>query len=234
MGKIKKGILGGFSGKTGTVVGGSWKGIEYMRSLATSVANPNTSAQITVRSNFKSIVQIMSKVNPVLKASDWNQAKKQSAFNAAVRINFDNAIVDDAIDFERLSFGEFSRAGLTDLHAAFENDDTNFSLDLTWVNDADGSISFVDDMVVVVIVRTSADGNYEETTINYLDAKREDEQLHISIGLVESFNDGDTFYAYVGAGHNPKKPKEIINIPAKNVVRFSAAASLRRAVNAGH
>ena len=63
MGKIKKGILGGFSGKTGTVVGGSWKGIEYMRSLATSVANPNTSAQITVRSNFKTIVQIMSKVN---------------------------------------------------------------------------------------------------------------------------------------------------------------------------
>ena len=166
MGKIKKGILGGFSGKTGTVVGGSWKGIDYMRSLATSVANPKTSAQVTVRSNFKTLVEIMSKVNPVLKASDWSQAKKQSAFNAAVRINYDNAIVDDAIDFERLSFGEFTRAGLTDLHAAFENDETNFSLDLTWVNDADGSVSFADDMVVVVIVRTSADGNYEEAIIN--------------------------------------------------------------------
>ena len=234
MGKIKKGILGGFSGKTGTVVGGSWKGIEYMRSLATSVANPKTAAQVTVRSNFKTIASIMAKANPITKLSNWSNAKKQSAFNAAVRINYDSAIVNDEIDLERLSFGEFSRVGLTNLHAAFENDETNFSLDLTWVNDADGSVSFADDMVVVVIVRTSADGNYEESTINYLDAKREDEQLHISIGLVESFNDGDTFYAYVGAGHNPKKPKEIINIPAKNVVRFSAAASLRRAVNAGH
>ena len=234
MGKIKKGILGGFSGKTGTVVGGSWKGIDYMRSLATSVANPKTSAQVTVRSNFKTLVEIMSKVNPVLKTSDWNQAKKQSAFNAAVRINYDNAIVDDAIDFERLSFGEFTRAGLTNLHAAFENDETNFSLDLTWVNDADGSVSFADDMVVVVIVRTSADGNYEEAIINYLDAKREDEQLHIPIGLVESFTDGDTFYAYAGTGRNPQKPSETIKIPAKNVVRFSAAAVLRRAVNAGH
>jgi hypothetical protein len=32
MGKISKGILGGFSGTVGTVVGGKWKGIDYMRS----------------------------------------------------------------------------------------------------------------------------------------------------------------------------------------------------------
>jgi hypothetical protein len=30
MGTIKQGILGGFSGKVGTVVGGTWKGIHYM------------------------------------------------------------------------------------------------------------------------------------------------------------------------------------------------------------
>ena len=32
MGTINKGILGGFSGKVGTVIGGTWKGIDYMRS----------------------------------------------------------------------------------------------------------------------------------------------------------------------------------------------------------
>ena len=40
MGTIKQGILGGFSGKVGTVIGGSWKGISYMRSQAQSVKNP--------------------------------------------------------------------------------------------------------------------------------------------------------------------------------------------------
>lgn len=35
MGKINQGILGGFSGKVGTVVGGSWKGTAYMRGLPT-------------------------------------------------------------------------------------------------------------------------------------------------------------------------------------------------------
>jgi hypothetical protein len=34
MGTIKKGILGGFSGKVGTVVGASWKGISYITPAA--------------------------------------------------------------------------------------------------------------------------------------------------------------------------------------------------------
>ena len=38
MGTIKKGILGGFSGKVGTVIGAAWKGIDYMRSVSTSVS----------------------------------------------------------------------------------------------------------------------------------------------------------------------------------------------------
>lgn len=42
MGTIKQGILGGFSGKVGTVIGSSWKGISYMRSRAQSVKNPRT------------------------------------------------------------------------------------------------------------------------------------------------------------------------------------------------
>jgi Bacterial nucleoid DNA-binding protein len=32
-------------------------------------------------------------------------------------------------------------------------------------------------------------------------------------------------------GHNPRKPQEIINIPAKKVVKFSAGATLKKAVN---
>jgi hypothetical protein len=37
MGIVKKGILGGFSGKVGAVVDGSWKGISYMRSLPQNI-----------------------------------------------------------------------------------------------------------------------------------------------------------------------------------------------------
>ena len=46
MGIIKKGILGGFSGKVGNVVGASWKGIDYIRSLPSTVRNPRTPRQV--------------------------------------------------------------------------------------------------------------------------------------------------------------------------------------------
>jgi hypothetical protein len=50
MGTIKQGILGGFSGKVGTVIGASWKGINYMRSIPQHVKNPRTAGQVSQRS----------------------------------------------------------------------------------------------------------------------------------------------------------------------------------------
>ena len=47
MGTIKQGILGGFSGKVGTVVGSSWKGISYMRGLATRYTSTSHSSPKT-------------------------------------------------------------------------------------------------------------------------------------------------------------------------------------------
>ena len=58
MGKIKQGILGGFKGKVGTVIGSSWNGISYMRGIAQSVKNANTAAQQTQRAFFKEVMGI--------------------------------------------------------------------------------------------------------------------------------------------------------------------------------
>ena len=55
MGKIKQGILGGFKGKVGTVIGASWNGIAYMRGLVQSVKNPKTAAQLQQRAYFKDL-----------------------------------------------------------------------------------------------------------------------------------------------------------------------------------
>jgi hypothetical protein len=59
MGRIKKGILGGFSGKVGSVVGASWKSIDYIRSLPASVRNPRTPAQVNQRSKFATVIKFL-------------------------------------------------------------------------------------------------------------------------------------------------------------------------------
>jgi len=56
MGHIRKGILGGFSGKVGTVVGASWKTTSYMRSLPKKGNNPRTLAQRRQRSKFALVI----------------------------------------------------------------------------------------------------------------------------------------------------------------------------------
>ena len=63
MGKIKQGILGGFKGKVGTVIGASWNGISYMRGLAQSHKNPKTAAQLKQRSFFKEVQDLVGQLS---------------------------------------------------------------------------------------------------------------------------------------------------------------------------
>ena len=63
MGKIKQGILGGFKGKVGTVIGSSWNGIAYMRGHAQSVKNPKTAAQMQQRNFFKDLQSLVSQLS---------------------------------------------------------------------------------------------------------------------------------------------------------------------------
>lgn len=89
MGTIKRGILGGFKNKVGSVIGSSWKGIDTMRSMPLSVANPNTAKQKEVRSLFKTLVMATSSVNSTLIRPYWSRfAKKMTGSNAFIRENY--------------------------------------------------------------------------------------------------------------------------------------------------
>ena len=63
MGKIKQGILGGFKGKVGTVIGSSWNGISYMKGRPQSVRNPRTDAQVQQRNYFKELQGLVSQLS---------------------------------------------------------------------------------------------------------------------------------------------------------------------------
>lgn len=52
MGTIKKGILGGFSGTVGTVVGANWRGMDVIRSRPKSSGSNPTPLQILQRQKF--------------------------------------------------------------------------------------------------------------------------------------------------------------------------------------
>ena len=99
MGKIAQGILGGLSGKVGNIIGGSWKGIDYIRIKPSSVANPRTEGQVNQRNKFTVTLEYLQPNQPFLKVGYKSFATKQSEFNAAMSYVLNNAVTGTAPNF---------------------------------------------------------------------------------------------------------------------------------------
>lgn len=107
MGKIKKGILGGFNGRVGNVIGGSWKGVAYMRSEAQSIKNPRTVNQQENRTLFGQVSDLFSKAKPIIDLGFAGEATKKSPFNAAVQENMKSMVEHGAgFEIEYLTFAK--------------------------------------------------------------------------------------------------------------------------------
>ena len=106
MGTIKQGILGGFNGKVGTVIGSSWKGITYMRGQSQHVKNPRTAGQIYSRTAFKAVSAALSPIASTLRLTFAKSAGKMSGYNKAVSVNLKKAIVNQdgepVVDYSKL------------------------------------------------------------------------------------------------------------------------------------
>ena len=59
MGKFRNGILGGFQGKVGTVIGSTWRGEDIMRALPKKVAKRPTELQLLQRIKFKAVSEFL-------------------------------------------------------------------------------------------------------------------------------------------------------------------------------
>ena len=99
MGKISQGILGGFSGKVGNVVGASWKGISYIRIMPASVANPRTPGQVAQRTKFTSVLQFLQPQQAMLRVGYKFHQNRQSPMNAAMSYILKNAFTGTEVDY---------------------------------------------------------------------------------------------------------------------------------------
>jgi hypothetical protein len=97
-GVIDQGILGGFSGKVGPVVGGKWKDVDYMRGYVVP-SNPNTAGQQAVRSKFAALVADARHLLSTILQPYWDMFySNMSGYNAWISQNYDLADTDGAID----------------------------------------------------------------------------------------------------------------------------------------
>lgn len=166
MGIIKRGILGGFAGKVANVVGGSWKGIGYMRALPLSVANPNTPAQQAQRGAFTQVTRFAGLLLVNILQPFWNQyAQRMSGYNLFQSRNigfFNTAGLVDPSDL-LTTIGTITPAPITGVTASAGGND----VDLTWVdNTGDGTAQATDEAIIVIFNETSGELFSVVTAIN--------------------------------------------------------------------
>lgn len=87
MGTFNQGILGGFRGKVGNVVGFYWKGQAVMRGLAGSVSNPRTTPQQRNRARFAVAGSIVKSFANVIQVSYNEYYRRSSIGKSRSRVN---------------------------------------------------------------------------------------------------------------------------------------------------
>src|SRR5690606_8313709 len=152
MGTFSKGILGGFSGKVGNVVGARWRGKDIMRSLPHKRTYLPTPAQMEQRDKFKTAVLFLTPIKPLVSALFGKPQDDKSTFNLATGYHIKYALLPggpDAyvMDYPKVLFSKGDLRGIAN-GAVAAND---LDLTITWNdNSGQGNASASDELVVVV------------------------------------------------------------------------------------
>jgi len=178
MAKLSKGILGGISGTVGNVVGGRWRGIDYIRSKPSSVKNPRTEAQRTQRMRFSLVMSFLKKSRPFINIGFQNSGQGQTAMNRAMSLNVREAITGTYPDLEInpealvVSTGDLQGASTAGMDLSVAETAT-----FTWNNEAGSGNASNDDGAMVLLFNT------EKGAVIYslYGASREDETLQMAV-----------------------------------------------------
>ena len=195
MGKIKQGILGGFKGKVGTVIGSSWNGIAYMRGLAQSVKNPKTAGQTTQRGFFREVLDIAGQLSKEQLAFLFPTApSKMTRHNALVKQLTEVAAVDGdvkSVDLGNINaLGNAATADLPDvaITAAGEN------LTISWDGATTERAENADEYPTVFVANVTKKKVF---LVNSTAALGESGEVSFNVGLAAYGEATDTFSGFM-------------------------------------
>lgn len=178
MARTQNGILGGFSGKIGNVVGCYRYGKYYLRSLPDKVHQPNTEKQLAQRMRFKLVQEFLKPLNQFIRLGFGAYAIGRSAYSAAMSYNlehaFDGTYPDISINYSMIRVSRGSLPGVANASIQLE-DDNNITLE--WESMAGGIGAKDNDIAIFLLFDPSK--KHVEWFSNV--GKRVDRQANISL-----------------------------------------------------
>lgn len=151
MGIINKGILGGFSGKVGNVIGGTWKGIDYMRSKGNNGNRKPTETQHSQQLKFALVMRFVQPMASLLEISFRDFAIKMTGINNAFSYNLKEAVTGVypafSIDYSRTLV---SRGKLPNVLAPMVTAGAGGVLTFSWMDNTGAGLAKETDQAILV------------------------------------------------------------------------------------
>lgn len=150
MGIIKRGILGGFSGKVGNIVGTSWKGRAVIKAMPLSVANPKTTKQVNQRGAMTNcVVAAKEFLGNAIPAICSPFAGDISGYNLFVKRTIKAFSVTGNFDAEKFKISEGSLGKYLNGSVTYDVSDTEVVFDLSNREHSDYNVET--DLVYIVL-----------------------------------------------------------------------------------
>lgn len=159
MGTIRNGANGRFSGKAGSVIGSSWKGIDYIKGLSKKRTKPSTEEQRIQQARFYAISKFLMPIAPILRLGFGQvNADRMTPTNAALQLNIAQAVIGTYPSFELdyskilISSGSFIGGGATaaSVNSGVLTVDWDFALSTLYNSKAD-------DQVIILLYQPTVD-----------------------------------------------------------------------------
>jgi hypothetical protein len=153
MGKINNGILGGFSGAVGPVVGASWRGINTVRSKPGPRDTDASLAELAQQAKFSLVSTFMTPMRELLETGFEEFAKKKTGLNVAVGYALKNAVMGADPDFYLLcEYVQICRGELPNVTEAIAGSAITDQVTFNWTNNAGRGKANNNDKAILVVL----------------------------------------------------------------------------------
>lgn len=151
MAEIKRGILGGVSGKVGTVVGANWRGKNIIRAIPRKSGKKPSQLQVEQRSKFKLMSNFLQPFNALFNRYFGTDRGLKSKVNLALSYHLQEAIAPEqdgfAIRLDKVVVSKGSIPTVPMNSVTVEND----TLNLAWPSAIASGLAAATDLLTILV-----------------------------------------------------------------------------------
>ena len=214
MAYLKKGLLGPVTGKVGTLVGSSWRGIEFVKSLPNRT-KPPTPGELANRHIFKFTQQWLTPIDSFLKVGFKGYSQTSYGVNAAKSYLYKHALKKDGFNSSidpslmLVSYGNLSLSDNIQMEL-IENDQLSISWNpkILKGQDPDDQVMIVAYNIEKKIAIATASGQFRKTGQHILDLEGlADGTIHIYVAFISVDRESQSNSVYLGTVFIEPRPQ---------------------------